>query len=152
MRPPEPFRVRLATRDDADLLFPMFEAFYGPYFQPKTVEAIRGHMAAAAAMDHVLVAEEGGVPLGFASLRLIPQVEADPPHAELSDLFVREPHRRRGVGRALMDFAERLARDRGCARMYLVTGFDNEGARAFYRAAGFRDFALQMEKDLGATE
>jgi GNAT superfamily N-acetyltransferase len=30
--------------------------------------------------------------------------------------------RRQGVGRAMMDFAERLAREHGCEGMFLVSG------------------------------
>lgn len=141
-------RVRLATSEDAPLLLPMFEAFYGKYFRPKTVEAIREHMAAASAVDLVLIAEEGGLPVGFASLRLIPQIESDSPHAELSDLFVEEPRRRQGIGRALTAFAERIARERGSPRIFLHTGFDNLAAQAFYRRIGFTDHGLQMEKNL----
>ncbi len=140
--------VRVATTDDAPRLLPMFEAFYGAHFRPKTVEAIREQMAAASAVDTLIVAEEGGVPLGFASLRILPQVESDLPHAELSDLFVEERVRRRGIGRALMMFAERLAAERGCPRIFLVTGFDNPSARAFYRSVGYEEHALQLRKTL----
>lgn len=140
--------MRVATAEDAPLLLPLFEAFYGGYFRPKTVEAIREHLVAASAVDTLLVAELGGEPIGFASLRLLPQIENDLPHAELSDIYVQEAHRRRGIGRALLAHAEGLARERGCWRMFLITGFDNDGARTFYRAAGFADHALQMRKDL----
>lgn len=141
--------VRLATPDDAASLLPMFESFYGAYFRPKTEQAIRAHLAAASAVDLVLLAEDAGVPVGFASLRLIPQIESDGPHAELSDLFVDEGRRRRGIGRALMVSAERIARERGSPRLVLVTGFDNPEAQAFYRRLGFEDHALQMKKNLG---
>ncbi len=150
MSPSATVRIRVATPEDAARLLPMFEAFYGDYLRPKTVEAIQEHLAAASAVDLVLMAEDEGVLAGFASLRLIPQIESDAPHAELSDLFVDERSRRRGIGRALMAFAERLARERGSPRIVLVTGFDNPGAQAFYRRIGFEDHGLQMTKDLGA--
>ena len=100
--------------------------------------------------DTVLIAEEDGVPVGFASLRILPQVESGVPHAELADLFVDETRRRRGTGRALVALAEDFARRRGCRSLELTVGFDNDGARAFYRAAGFSDFALTMKKALEA--
>ena len=142
--------VRVATGEDADGLLPMFEAFYGDYLRPKTAEAIREHLRAAAALDTVLIAEDDGAAVGFASLRILPQVESDVPHAELSDLFVDETRRRQGAGRALVAFAEALSRRRGCRSLQLTVGFDNGGARAFYRAAGFSDFALTMKKPLEA--
>lgn len=141
-------RVRVATREDAPALLPMFEAFYGAHFEPKSLEAIREHMAAASAIDTVLLAERDGVAVGFASLRLLPQVENDLPHAELSDLFVEERARRQGIGRALVGLAETLAKDRGCPQIVLVAGSDNDGARRFYRAVGFEDHAVQLRKNL----
>lgn len=148
MTPPHAVHVRIATVDDAPSLLPLFESFYGAHLEPKNVEAVRERMAEASAIDLVLVAELGSQPVGFASLRVLPQIENDRPHAELSDLFVREGHRRHGVGRALLSFAEELARQRGSPRLVVVTAFDNEGARAFYRAVGFEDFALVLQKRL----
>ncbi len=143
--------MRAATADDAPQLLPLYDSFYGPYFRPKSVEAIRARLIAVSAIDTVLVAEVGGDLAGFASLRLLPQIESDRLHAELSDIYVREERRRRGIGRALLRSAENLARSSGCARIFLVTGLDNDGARAFYRALGYRDHAVQMGKDLGAS-
>ena len=44
---------------------------------------------------------------------------------------------RRGVGRALLDGALDVAREAGCARLWLVTTNDNAPAIAFYRAVGW---------------
>lgn len=134
--------------DDAPRLLPLFEAFYGAYFHPKTVEAIRAHMAAASDIDTVLLAEDRGVPVGFASLRILPQIESGVPHAELSDLYVQDRHRRRGIGRALVAFTETLAAEKGCARLTLITGFDNDAAERFYRSEGFEDFGRALSKPL----
>ena len=134
--------------DDAPLLLPMFEGFYGPHFVPKTVEAIRDQMAAASAVHTILLAEDRGVAVGFASLRLLPQVENARPYAELSDLYVEDGHRRRGIGRALVHVAQGLAEERGCPRMHLVVGSDNVAARALYRSLGFADFAVAMHKTI----
>jgi ribosomal protein S18 acetylase RimI-like enzyme len=75
-------------------------------------------------------------------------MSGDDRYAELTDLFVAEPFRRRGVASALMALVERLAREGGATGMLLITGFDNEGAQAFYRAVGYADFALAMNKSL----
>lgn len=142
--------MRIATAADAPRLLPMFEAFYGDYFHPKTAAAIQEHLRSASAFDTLLIAEDEGVPVGFASLRVLPEVESGVPHAELSDLFVDAARRRRGAGRALVAFAEDLARSRGCRSVQLTVGFENEAAKAFYRAAGFSDFALAMKKAVEA--
>lgn len=143
--------VRLASPDDAPLLLPMFEAFYGRYLDVHDPEGIRGRLVAASSADIVLLALVNGHPAGFASLRIVPQIETPHPHAELSDIYVNAGDRRRGVGRALMVHAERLARERGCPRMQLTTGIDNDGARAFYRALGYAEFGFTLHRELEGT-
>ena len=140
--------MRTAKPQDAALLRPLFESFYGDYLEARTSEAVRRNMKAAASVDTVLLATVDGRAAGFASLRLIPQLEAAAPHAELSDLYVADAYRRRGVGRALMRSAEQLAREKGSSRVVLTAGLDNEGARAFYRALGYALFGLTLQRHL----
>jgi ribosomal protein S18 acetylase RimI-like enzyme len=55
----------------------------------------------------------------------------------LNDLYVEETHRRKGVGKLLMDTAERYARDTGAVKMILVTQFSNTAAQKLYEARGY---------------
>jgi GNAT superfamily N-acetyltransferase len=48
----------------------------------------------------------------------------------------------RGVGTALIEAVERLARDLGCTRLWLITTNDNVDALRFYQRRGFRLAAL----------
>jgi ribosomal protein S18 acetylase RimI-like enzyme len=70
------------------------------------------------------------------------------PHAELTELFVEPGYRRRGVGRALVAHAERLAREREAEKLVVLTGFTNLEGQAFYRAVGYTDRELAMGKTL----
>lgn len=90
-------------------------------------------------VETALLALEGDAPIGFACLRLVPWLCYDAPYAELTELFVLEPFRRRGAARALVAHAERLARAAGAAELRLLTGHDNIEARAFYTALGYHD-------------
>ena len=54
-----------------------------------------------------------------------------------------EAFRRRGAARALLDEAERQARERGIPAITLDTAMNNEGARALYAAAGFDEVAYR---------
>lgn len=53
------------------------------------------------------------------------------------DLAVLPAQRGRGIGRALLDEAERRARARGCCKMTLEVHQTNTGAQRLYREFGF---------------
>jgi ribosomal protein S18 acetylase RimI-like enzyme len=50
--------------------------------------------------------------------------------------------RREGVGTKLMDAAQRIAREHGCRRLWLITTNDNVDALRFYQRRGLRLAAL----------
>lgn len=77
----------------------------------------------------VRVAEANGVVLGFSVL-----LERVGDACELDGLFVEPDRMRSGVGRLLVRDAERIARERGAARIDVVA---NPQALAFYAAVGF---------------
>jgi GNAT superfamily N-acetyltransferase len=56
------------------------------------------------------------------------------------------PFRRQGVARALIAHVEAVARVAGAGGLVIITGFDNAGAQAAYRASGYANWALAMEK------
>src|SRR5213593_532265 len=140
---------REVAKADAPTLVPLFEGFYGRWFgEPVTSQAVQRRIRQARGIETLVVAERDGKILGFASLRLVPSLDSTP-YAELSDLFVAGPYRRQGVGRRLLEFVEKRARERGADRLVLTTGLKNVDAQGFYRAIGFADHALLMKKSLG---
>lgn len=144
--------VREATDRDVAKLVPLFEGFYGEWFgEPVTRRAVQRRLEQTRGIETFVVAERDGKPVGFASLRVVPSIDPTP-YAELSDLFVAGPHRRQGVGRRILEFVERLARERGAVRLLLRTGLKNVDAQEFYRATGFEDDGLEMRKTLGGEE
>lgn len=56
-------------------------------------------------------------------------------------MFVEKSERGRGLGRLLLEEAEKLARERGFPRMELEVYAHNDAAIALYRSAGFEEFA-----------
>jgi GNAT superfamily N-acetyltransferase len=64
------------------------------------------------------------------------------PLLNVHDLVVRESHRRRGIGRLLLERAELEAVARGCCKLTLEVLSENQTARAAYAAVGFRPSSL----------
>jgi ribosomal protein S18 acetylase RimI-like enzyme len=84
---------------------------------------------------HLLFAFDEGETIGFIS-----GVELTHPDKGtemfIYELGVDEPHRRRGVGTALVGELASLAAERGCYGMFVLTEADNEPALRTYRRAG----------------
>ncbi|HVU49613.1 MAG TPA: GNAT family N-acetyltransferase [Polyangia bacterium] len=90
----------------------------------------------------VFVAEEAGRPVGVVSVRVY-ETPPDPAmvplrrgHVEM--LVVSAAHRRRGVGKALMDEVASWARRQGAAELVLTVWAGNAAAEAFYDRLGYR--------------
>lgn len=135
--------VRQATPDDATELARLLHLFDGMGATPEQVVA---RMLACQSVLTTFIGEMDGQPVGFACLRLVPHIQGDEPYAELTDIYVDAPFRRCGVARALITRIETTARAAGASEVVIITGFDNEGAQAAYRAVGYADWALAMRK------
>lgn len=101
----------------------------------------------------LFVAEAGGPGSELAGLCIVradraPPIHAETRRAEITDLFVADARRRRGVGSALVDRAYRWARDRGAPRIEVRVAAHNDGGRAFWRAQGFGDFMDVLQRRL----
>jgi ribosomal protein S18 acetylase RimI-like enzyme len=135
--------VRQATPDDAPDLARMLDLFDSMGATPEQVAA---RMLACQNVLTTFIGEIDGQPVGFACLRLVPHLQGDEPHAELTDIYVAAPFRRQGVARALIAQVEAAARAAGASEVVIITGFDNEGAQAAYRASGYANWPLAMRK------
>ena len=107
---------------------------------------------AAALEGRVFVAEAGGRPCGFVCVWgtvSAEELDADPrPYAYVSDLVVSAPYRRRGVGRQLLVRAEEFARTIGAGRLRINVFAGNADAWRLYRACGFEDYIVQLQRSL----
>jgi len=80
---------------------------------------------------------ENGVLAGYALYAVIP------PEAELLNLAILPELRRRGLARALLDFADRHLRAAGVEDVYLEVRQSNRAAEALYRARGFEKIGIR---------
>ena len=101
----------------------------------------------------VLVAEESGGVQGFLlgiveeedGSYVIPEAR---PYGYVTDLFITEIARGRGVGRALMAEAERRFRDAGLPSIRVTALAANEGACGTYEGLGYQHHAITFIKPL----
>ena len=95
----------------------------------------------AGGYEYYLVNLEGR-PAGY--LALVPSV--DEGAVQLSKLYVRSEHRGGGLGKAIIDFAERRCAELGARTLWLTVNQHNAGPIAFYERRGFtRDGELVMD-------
>lgn len=80
-----------------------------------------------------VVAFEHGDPIGFAFGYVLPRRHREPSILFVYEVGVDEAHRRRGIGKALL---ERLGAEAGAREGFVLTDPDNEAANALYRSVG----------------
>lgn len=108
--------------------------------QPMTPDEMRERLewAARSPIDWLYVAEADGAVCGVLGFRLRECLERVGRYGEVSVIVTGAESRRRGIGRALMAFAEDLARGHGCLGTWLVSGFGRKDeAHKFYEQLGY---------------
>jgi GNAT superfamily N-acetyltransferase len=137
--------IRRAREDDAPALagfiraLHMFQRFESESFET-TAERLTRHLTQCMADDShtVLVAELGGVLVGYASVHWLPYLILKGPEGLLSELFVAAEHRGVGVGTSLLTAVVEEGRKRGCARLMLEAVRSRESyIRGFYTQRGW---------------
>jgi len=133
-------RIRAARRADAALLLAMLHelAEYERLSDQlrATEERLRETLFCEQPVAEALIAERGGEPAGYALFFATYSTFLARPGIWLEDLFVRPPHRRFGVGRALLAAVAARTRERGGARLEWAALDWNELALSFYRGLG----------------
>lgn len=135
--------IRDLREEDAVALARLTTEFTG---MEATPEEIVERLRRSRGVEHPILAELEGVVVAFASLRLVHYLGDEAPYAEISEVFVTERSRRRGVGRALMAELERRARAAGASSLAVLTAPDNEQALGLYRAMGYEVFSVALQK------
>jgi ribosomal protein S18 acetylase RimI-like enzyme len=145
-------RVRAARRDDFEAVTRLLEELGRPTVAADT-EADSHAVYDEQVVDpdsHHLVAEEedDGAIVGFCSLHFRARLNWPTPEAWIPDLIVSDASRRRGIGLALLEEAQRRARERGCHALTLESGYNRAEAHHLYRTFRMRDSGKQFVKDL----
>ena len=134
--------IRSAAPGDAGLVLYFIEAL-------ADYEKLRDDMVATEAdLDSALfgahpyaeavIAELGGIPVGFGLYFYNFSTFLGRPSLYLEDLFVLPEHRGKGVGRALLAHLAGIAVDKGCRRFEWTVLDWNEPSIRFYESLGAR--------------
>ena len=95
-----------------------------------------------------IAVDDSGQRLGLLGIRQDEDYFSGHPRAYVELLAVDEAATGRGIGRALIDFAEEWARERHCHEIALDAFATNDGALAFYERVGFRPDHIRLSKSL----
>jgi GNAT superfamily N-acetyltransferase len=84
-----------------------------------------------------LLGTDGGEDVGLAVVRVRRNLYSDANEAYLAELYVRDGHRRTGLGGELMDAVIAFALERGCDSISLGTDEGDHDAHRLYERKGF---------------
>ena len=98
----------------------------------------------------VLVAEQDGQMAGYAyaGLEDYDYMALRGPAGALYDIVVDPAHRRRGVGKLLLEAVLSELKARGAPRVVLSTAEGNDAAQRLFAASGFRRTMIEMTREL----
>ncbi|MBQ6174534.1 MAG: GNAT family N-acetyltransferase [Clostridia bacterium] len=120
-------------------------------FKPGFCDELRDyiHVIFADLRQKIVVADDGGAVCGFAVLNHITRPENPFMYVrdflDIDEFAVDEGHRRQGIATAMIRFIRDYAREQGFSRVELNMWEFNQGALAFYEAAGFTTYRRYME-------
>ncbi|MCM3872194.1 MAG: GNAT family N-acetyltransferase [Pyrinomonadaceae bacterium] len=139
-------RIVAATERDVPLILEFIRELAAYEKQLDRVEAtearIRETLFGAEPAASVIFAFSGDKPVAFAVFYFTYSTFAGLPGLYLEDLFVKPEARGLGIGRQLLSYLARLAKEKGCWRIEWAVLHWNETAIGFYRKLG----AIPMEE------
>ena len=129
-----PLTIRPATPADAERIAGLFTDEGFPSGPSDILERL-GRFDSE--YSRVLVADHDGEVLGFVAVHALPRFEHSDRIVRIMALVVDAGVRERGIGRLLMEEAERLGRDVGAAFAEVTAGHHRPDARHLYEELGY---------------
>jgi GNAT superfamily N-acetyltransferase len=133
--------IRAATAADLDSLVRLLGLLFSieADFRPNPPRQRHGLLLMIEEPERrvVLVADRAGAIIGMVTVQLVVSTAEGAPSAWVEDMVVDEKARGGGVGRRLLQAAERWARGRGATRFQLLADRANRPAHRFYRRMGW---------------
>ena len=139
--------VRNATVNDAEQLGVLNDEFNGA--GETTLNNIRNSLMCNQ-QEVVIVDDENGVLTGFVCVQLKKSFCYDDYMPEITEVYVKPQHRRNGIARAMITYAEEYCKCHYPLHKFeLLTGDENDGAQSVYAKLGYsEDGELHLAKRL----
>jgi GNAT superfamily N-acetyltransferase len=145
-------KIRSAEPRDFDAVTDLLERLGRAQVTDETRDRCREVYAAQVsdpAVDHLVAEDDQGSIVAFCSLHFRNRLNHATPQAWIPDIFVADEVRRQGIGRRLLDEAERRAIERRCWDLTLESGYARTEAHHLYADFGMRDAGKYFRKLLG---
>ncbi|HEY3374300.1 MAG TPA: GNAT family N-acetyltransferase [Candidatus Aquicultor sp.] len=142
------FHIRCASQQDAGSLAMLLRDLgwhdhmcKEPFDIAKTRIAHHLELCAKDASHYIVVAEDAGRRVvAYAAAHWLPYLFLEGPEGYVSELFVLESERGKGIGRALLTDIINKSGEIGCSRLMLVNSKDRESyERSFYKKMGWTE-------------
>ena len=141
--------IRPATLGDAQAIRELFQELIGHSLTAEDV-VDRIVYVQNSPIDSLFVYERDNKILGLLAFRIRENIEEKNRFGEVSVIVVQSDARKKGIGRILMEYAEQVAREKGCIGTWLVSGFGREEqAHQFYRELGYTITGYRFVKYFG---
>lgn len=134
-------KIKRATLQDVDSVASLFDLYRQFYEQSENYGLAREFIFNRISKNESVIfttAEDDGNIIGLCQLYPTFCSVIAEPILVLYDLFVIEPKRKLGAGRALLLAAEEYAKSIGIKRMDLTTAKDNFSAQSLYESLGWK--------------
>lgn len=87
-----------------------------------------------------VIEEEEKMILGYISVHWLPYLFLEGPEGFISELFIKDNQRGKGIGTELLNKVKEEAKERGCSRLSLLNGKNRESyEKRFYQKQGFEE-------------
>ena len=144
--------VRRARASDHPLLLELIREYYrfdGIRFDSKSIGSALRKLLRDDSLGCVWIIHQGSSPAGYLVLTFNYDLEFGGLEGIVTDLFLRETYRGRGLGKIALDCVEEYCRARGISAIELQVEHENKAAAGFYRKLGFQKLSrIVMGKDL----
>ena len=132
---------RLAVLEDAHELKRLNDLFNG--------DNCNGLEKIAASLENnqqeiVCVLENEALLIGFCCAQIFKSMCYDVNYGEITELFILESFRHKGLGKKLLAFTEEALMKQEIKGFQLFTGQENNAAQQFYRTCGYKETSEMM--------